>query len=494
MENIKDWCISRQLWWGHRIPAFYCDVCGHMEISKTDIEICPKCGAKMRQDDDVLDTWFSSALWPFAALGWPEDNEYLEKFYPNSVLVTGYDIIFFWVARMIFSGLHHTKKIPFNDVLIHGIVRDSQGRKMSKSLGNGIDPLVIIEKYGADALRAQLTCGISPGNDMKFFEEKTEEMRNFANKLWNAARFADNARLALHNAQRGEYCQGAEGDLFSPMRRAIDSPVSIKIDGVPENAKHFWGEDKWILHLANETVKEVTELIDKYELGIAFNKVYSFIWDELCDWYIEMVKPRIFAGEEVGTLNKVLEISLKLLHPFMPFVTEEIYQNLYDGALCVAEYPVYQAEYIFENEYKKIEEVKEGIRKIRNLRAEMDIPPGRKTKICVEAKDVSVFELPFFAKLSYASEVAFGKPGNDDYISISLPSAVIHLAKGDLIDEAAEAQRVQKEKEHLQREIALFESKLSNADFIAKAPEKVINEHREKLAKYKEMYEKIINL
>ena len=390
LEGIRDWCISRQLWWGHRIPAFYCDDCGEMAVTKEQEALCPKCGKKMRQDPDTLDTWFSSALWPFSTLGWPDKTEELDYFYPTSTLVTGYDIIFFWVIRMVFSGLEHVGKVPFHTVLIHGLVRDSQGRKMSKSLGNGIDPLEVIEKYGADALRFTLITGNAPGNDMRFYYERVEASRNFANKVWNASRFI---------------------------------MMNMPEEGIPEvEQSALTNADKWILSKANTLVKEVTENIEKYELGVAADKLYNFIWEEFCDWYIEMVKPRLYGEDNntkeaaLYTLKTVLEISLKLLHPYMPFVTEEIYCTLNDNAetIMIEKWPEYKEELNFAGEEESVEIIKTAVRNIRNVRAGMNVPPSRKAQVYIvteNEKVANIFEdgRVFFQTLSYAGEVKIQK-------------------------------------------------------------------------------------
>ncbi|MDR1101036.1 MAG: valine--tRNA ligase [Clostridiales bacterium] len=480
MENVHDWCISRQLWWGHRIPAFYCDECDEVLVTREDITECPKCGAKVVQDEDVLDTWFSSALWPFATLGYPENTPDLDYFYPNDVLITGYDIIFFWVARMIFSGLHHTKKKPFSKVLIHGIVRDGAGQKMSKSLGNGIDPIDIIDEYGADALRVQLISGNAPGNDMRFYTSQTEAFRNFANKLWNASRFV------LMNMEKTE----AEG-------------------GGKLSGDKLELEDKWILTLVNALAREVNENIEKFELGIAFSKIYDFIWDEFCDWYIEMVKPRILQGETgvFAVLTDVLTSTIKLLHPFMPFITEEIYQNVcvgdgdkgkkgaYGGSsISVAEFPVYRADWDFSAEAERIEAAKTAIRAIRNMRAEMNVPPSKRAKVIVVTDEKDVFKRSFFEKLAYAESVEFGKSAPDEaerYAGITCPIAQIFVARDDLADKAKERERLVKERAFLLSEIEMFESKLSNVVFMKKAPPKVIEEQRTKLANCRNMLVKV---
>ena len=473
MENVFDWCISRQLWWGHRIPAFYCDVCGEMVVSKEDVHVCPKCGAPMRQDEDVLDTWFSSALWPFSTLGWPDKTPELDYFYPTSVLVTGYDIIFFWVARMIFSALEHTGKAPFEHVFIHGLVRDSQGRKMSKSLGNGIDPLEIIDKYGADALRFTLATGNAPGNDMRFYTERVEASRNFANKIWNASRFT------LMNLDITENC--------------LPDAAELQL------------EDKWILSKYNTVVKEVTENLDKYELGIAVSKLYDFIWDNFCDWYIELVKPRLFDKENpTGTtaqqvLTYVLSNTMKLLHPFMPFITEEIWQHLpHEGeSIVISRFPQFEAALEFPAEEKQMELIMGAISAVRNRRAEMNVPPSKKSKMIIVTGQKAVFEhgRVFFEKLASASEVRIqtDKAGvSSNAVDIVIDGAEVFLPLDELVDKTQELERLTKEKKQLEGEIKRVEGKLNNPGFVSKAPEKVVNEEREKEVKYKAMLEKVL--
>lgn len=473
MENVYDWCISRQLWWGHRIPAFYCDGCGETFVSKEDMTVCPKCGGKLRQDEDVLDTWFSSALWPFSTLGWPEKTPELDYFYPTSVLVTGYDIIFFWVSRMIFSGLEHTGKKPFEHVFIHGLVRDSQGRKMSKSLGNGIDPLEIIDKYGADALRFTLATGNAPGNDMRFYTERVEASRNFANKIWNASRFT------LMN-------------------------LDIAENKLPDE-KDLQLEDKWIISKYNTVVKEVTENLDKFELGIAVSKLYDFIWDNFCDWYIELVKPRLFDKENPTAetaqyvLTYVLSNTMKLLHPFMPFITEEIWQHLpHEGeSIVISSYPVYDENLYFEKEEKQMEIIMSAITAVRNRRSEMNVPPSKKAKMIVVTQNADLFEkgIPFFEKLSSASEVCVRntKDGIDsNAVNIVVEAAEIFLPLGELVDKDKEIERLTKEKKTLEAEIKRVESKLGNQGFVAKAPAKVVEEEKAKGEKYKDMLSKVL--
>ncbi len=475
LENIRDWCISRQLWWGHQIPAFYCDECGEMIVSKEDKVCCPKCGKEMRQDPDTLDTWFSSALWPFSTLGWPEKTEEMEYFYPTNVLVTGYDIIPFWVMRMMFSGIEQTGQVPFETVLIHGLVRDSQGRKMSKSLGNGIDPLEIIDKYGADALRFTLITGNAPGNDMRFYYERVEASRNFANKVWNASRF-----IMMNFPEEGI--------------------AEVSVDSLTD-------ADKWIISKANTLVKDVTENLEKYEIGIAADKLYNFIWEEFCDWYIEMVKPRLYNDEDTTkaaalyTLKTVLITALKLLHPYMPFVTEEIFTTLQDEeeSIMVSEWPVYAEEKNFPAEENSVEVIKEAVRSIRNIRAEMNVAPSKKAKVVVVSEDEKVrniFETGrvFFATLGYASEVMVqsDKSGvDDDAVSVMVPNAVIYMPFAELVDIEKEIERLNKEKEKLTKEIARVTGMLSNPNFVNKAPEAKINEEKEKQAKYLKLMEQV---
>jgi len=473
MENVFDWCISRQLWWGHRIPAFYCDECGETTVSKEDITVCPKCGAKVRQDEDVLDTWFSSALWPFSTLGWPDKTKDLEYFYPTSVLVTGYDIIFFWVARMIFSGMEHMKKAPFKHVFIHGLVRDSQGRKMSKSLGNGIDPLEIIDKYGADALRFTLATGNAPGNDMRFYIERVEASRNFANKIWNASRFT------LMN-------------------------LDIEENKLPD-ACDLQLEDKWILSKYNTLVKEVTDNLDNFELGIAVSKLYDFIWDNFCDWYIELVKPRLFDKENQTAktaqyvLTYVLSNTMKLLHPFMPFITEEIWQHLpHDGeSIMVSEFPKFKEELCFETEEKQTEMIMSAVVAIRNRRAEMNVPPSKKAQVIVVTDKEDIFSkgISYFEKLASAQNVLVQKTkdGIDaNAVNIVVDGAELYMPLGELVDKDKELERLNKEKVKLEGEIKRVEGKLNNQGFVAKAPAKVIEEEKEKGEKYRQMLDKVL--
>ena len=470
MENVHDWCISRQLWWGHRIPAFYCCDCGEITVSKTDIDTCPKCGGKVDQENDVLDTWFSSALWPFSTLGYPEKTADLEKYYPTSALVTGYDIIFFWVARMIFSGLEHMGKEPFSTVFIHGLVRDAQGRKMSKSLGNGIDPLEVIRQYGADALRYALATGNSPGNDMRFSDEKIEAARNFANKLWNASRFVR-------------------------MNLTIDE---IKL---PETDK-LASEDKWILDEFNKLCATVTTSLDKYELGVALASIYDFTWDVFCDWYIELTKARLNEKDTEGNviaqnvLAYVLEGTLKLLHPFMPFITEEIYQSLpHDTeSIMISEYPKYSEELVFTADSEKMNKIISAIKAIRARRNEMNVPPSRKAKVYIATKYTDAFNdgtKVFFSRLASASEVEIadsfeGVISADDAVQIITDSATVFLPLSDIIDTEKERARLEGEEKKLVGEIERLEKKLSNEGFVAKAPAAVVEGEKAKLAKYRE--------
>ena len=473
MENIRDWCISRQLWWGHRIPAFYCDDCGEIVVTKEDKAVCPKCGKPMRQDPDTLDTWFSSALWPFSTLGWPENTEDLKYFYPTNTLVTGYDIITFWVSRMIFSGLEYMGQIPFDAVLIHGLVRDAQGRKMSKSLGNGIDPLEIIDKYGADALRFALATGNSPGNDMRFSDEKIEAARNFANKLWNASRFVR-------------------------MNLTLDQ---IKL---PESSELSLA-DKWILKKFNDTVKVVRSSLDNYEIGIALSALYDFIWDEYCDWYIELSKVNLNNKDthenEVtqNVIGYVLKGILKLLHPFMPFITEEIYQTLPHSceSIMISEYPVYDEALDFADESEKMARVIDAIRAIRTRRNEMNVPPSRKATVFIETKYTDSFNdstAEFFKRLASASDVEVceslnGKMSADDAVQIIIPSATIMLPLSDIIDTEKEKARLNAEMAKLISEIERIDKKLANEGFVAKAPAAVVEGEKAKREKYKENLE-----
>ena len=481
-DNIRDWCISRQLWWGHRIPAYTCDECGEVTVAKEMPEHCPKCGHEhLTQDPDTLDTWFSSALWPFETLGWPEQTEDLKYFYPTDVLVTGYDIIFFWVIRMIFSGYEQMGEKPFKTVLFHGLVRDSQGRKMSKSLGNGIDPLEIIDQYGADALRLTLITGNSPGNDMRFFYEKVENSRNFANKVWNASRFI------MMNMEGKEVKEPAPADL---------EPV-----------------DKWILSKLNTLVKDVTDNMENFELGIAVQKVYDFIWDEFCDWYIEMVKPRLYNTDDAAsqnaalwTLRTVLIDALKLLHPYMPFITEEIFCSLQDRSnenceesIMISSWPVYRKERCYGDQERAIETIKEAVRGIRGVRNEMNVPPSRKAGVFVVSEDQKILDIftegkLFFASLAYAGEVSMqrDKAGiPQDAVSVVIPGATLYIPFAELVDIAQEIERLQKEEKRLQGELARVNGMLSNERFLSKAPDAKIREEKEKLEKYTQMMEQV---
>ena len=473
MNNILDWCISRQLWWGHRIPAFYCDACGHMEVSKEDITICPKCGAPVRQEEDVLDTWFSSALWPFSTLGWPDKTDDLARYYPTDTLVTGYDIITFWVSRMIFSGLEHTGEKPFSKVFIHGLVRDAQGRKMSKSLGNGIDPLKIIEQYGADALRFALATGNSPGNDMRFSDEKIEAARNFANKLWNASRFV------LMNLSE------SDEELLAPIS---ESDLAI--------------EDKWILTRYEELVKTVNANLENYELGIALGEIYSFTWDCFCDWYIEMVKSRIFDTGSASALTakrvlvKVLTGILKLLHPYMPFITEEIYQSIphRDESIMISAFPVYDETLVFKTEETDIDMIIECITSIRARRAEMNVPPSKKAKLIAVTKYTDTFArcAKILEKLASASEVVIADGYDaDDAVMIATGAGNLYIPLAEVIDFEKERARLTAEMQKNDSEIERLEKKLSNEGFVAKAPAQVIEGERVKLAKYLETRESL---
>ena len=466
MENIKDWCISRQLWWGHRIPAWYCADCGETIVAKEEPTVCTKCGCThLDRDEDTLDTWFSSALWPFSTLGWPESTEDLKYFYPTNTLVTGYDIIFFWVARMIFSALEYTGEVPFDTVLIHGIVRDAQGRKMSKSLGNGVDPLLEIEKYGADALRFSLATGNSPGNDMRYIPEKVESSRNFANKLWNASRFI---LMNLPEDQKAPY---------------LPDELSL--------------EDKWVLSKYNNLVKDVTENLDKFEIGVAVQKLYDFIWDIFCDWYIELSKVRLNSEDEKAAdtaravLVYVMTGMLQLLHPFMPFITEEIWQSLpHEGeSIMISKWPEYSKDLEFTAEEAEFERIVKGIRAIRVRRNEMNVPPSRKAKVIIESTYGDTFEsgAVFFKRLAYASEVEINVANVDpSAVTIITDDAKIYMPLGDLIDFEAERARLNKEKEAVLKDIQFVENKLNNPGFVSKAPEKVVAEQRKNLEVYKE--------
>ncbi len=470
MNNILDWCISRQLWWGHRIPAFYCEECGEMTVSKTDIDKCPKCGGRVKQDSDVLDTWFSSALWPFSTLGWPDKTEDLERYYPTSTLVTGYDIITFWVSRMIFSGLEHIGEKPFSTVFIHGLVRDAQGRKMSKSLGNGIDPLKIIEQYGADALRFALATGNAPGNDMRFSDERIEAARNFANKLWNASRF---------------FLMNLTEDDDALLKFPEESELAI--------------EDKWILSRLNKLIKTVTDNMDNYEVGVALSEIYSFTWDLFCDWYIEMAKSRIFDTGSVGALTAkrvlvyVLTNILKLLHPYMPFITEEIYQALphSEESVMISAYPVYDSGFEYPEE-SDVDRVIGVITAIRARRAEMNVPPSKKAKLYVVTRYEKTFELTskIIEKLASASEVILtDKYESDDAVMIATDSGSLYIPLSEVIDFEKERARLSAEMKKNDSEIERIEKKLANEGFVAKAPAAVIEGERAKLKKYLETKE-----
>jgi valyl-tRNA synthetase len=474
LNNIRDWCISRQLWWGHRIPAYYCGDCAEMTVAREMPKTCPKCGgANIRQDEDVLDTWFSSGLWPFSTLGWPENTEELKFFYPTSVLVTGYDIIFFWVARMIIFGMECMNEHPFDHVCVHGIVRDALGRKMSKSLNNGIDPLEIIDQYGADALRFSLANGVSPGSDMRFYSDKVEAARNFANKIWNASRFV----------------------LMNTQGKAYDKPADSALDIA----------DKWILSKLNTVITEVTENLEKYEFGMAAQKDYDFLWSEFCDWYIEMAKPRLFGDNEQDketakyVLTQTLLNTLKLLHPFMPFITEEIFQSFETGdeSIMISEWPK-TAEQAFGAEAQAMESVMELIRGIRNIRAEMNVPPSKKARLLIlaEAKGAEVIHLceAYLIKLAYASQISFigsKDEAQKDAVSILSGIAQVFMPLDELIDMKKEQERLQKEKASLEGEISRAQAKLANEGFIKKAPPQVVEEEKQKLGKYTDMLEKI---
>lgn len=488
-DNIRDWCISRQLWWGHRIPAYYCDDCGETVVAKAAPTVCPKCGGThFTQDPDTLDTWFSSALWPFSTLGWPEQTEDLKYFYPTDVLVTGYDIIFFWVIRMIFSGYEQMGERPFKTVLFHGLVRDSQGRKMSKSLGNGIDPLEIIDQYGADALRLTLITGNAPGNDMRFYYERVEASRNFANKVWNASRFI------MMNMEQAEEKTGKRG-------------WEVSYDEIRDS---LYPVDKWILSKLNTLIKDVTDNMDSFELGIAVQKVYDFIWDEFCDWYIEMVKPRLYStepGEEqakyaaLWTLKNVLIDALKLLHPYMPFITEEIFCTIQseEESIMVSKWPEYSESRAFEEDETAIELIKDAVRGIRNVRTQMNVAPSRKAAVYVVSDKPEVQKIftegkQFFASLAYASEVTVqgDKEGiADDAVSVVIPNATVYIPFAELVDIKQEIDRLQKEQKRLEGELARVNGMLNNERFMAKAPEAKVAEERAKLEKYTQMKEQV---
>ena len=470
MENVHDWCISRQLWWGHRIPAFYCEDCGEMTVSKTDVHTCPKCGGThIRQEEDVLDTWFSSALWPFSTLGWPDKTKELEYFYPTSTLVTGYDIIFFWVARMIFSGVEHMGETPFKTVYIHGLVRDAQGRKMSKSLGNGIDPLEVIDQYGADALRFTLATGNSPGNDMRFSDERVQASRNFCNKIWNASRFI-------------------QMNLTIDKDKAVELPAELAL------------EDKWILSKFNTLVADVTRNIDQYELGLAASKLNDFIWENFCDWYIEIAKTRLQTGDEnvQKVLCYVLSGAMQLLHPFMPFITETIWQALpHEGpSVMVSKWPEYDEKLNFSVEEAQMESLMDAVRAIRNRRAEMNVPPSKKAKVLIltEKKDTFSAGAGFFPKLAYASEIELIDAVPADaakMASVVTGDAQLYMPMGDLIDFEAERARLGKEKKKVEDDIAFVMKKLNNPKFVDKAPENVVAAEREKADKLREHLAKL---
>ena len=500
-DNIRDWCISRQLWWGHRIPAYYCDGCGEVVVSRNAPDACPKCGGKhFTQDPDVLDTWFSSALWPFETLGWPDETEDLKYFYPTDVLVTGYDIIFFWVIRMIFSGYEQMGKKPFHTVLFHGLIRDSQGRKMSKSLGNGIDPLELIDQYGADALRLTLITGNAPGNDMRFYYERMENSRNFANKVWNASRF-------IMMNMNGKNVTEAPAETLQPV-------------------------DRWILSRLNTLIKDVTANMENYELGIAVQKVVDYLWDEFCDWYIEMVKPRLYNTDDAAsqnaalwTLKTVLTDALKLLHPYMPFISEEIFCTLRDMAgdssmeesIVISRWPLYREDRSFPKEEKDIEIIKQAVRAVRNIRNDSNVPPSRKTSIYVVSDKEDIIRTftegrLFFASLAYANEVrmvlkagedekTFTENGQDvnaqmegivkDAVSVVIPGATLYIPFAELVDVAQEVERLNKEKKRLEGELARVNGMLSNERFLSKAPEDKVAAEREKLSKYTQMMEQV---
>ena len=476
LDNIRDWCISRQLWWGHRIPAYYCQKCGHIEVTKDPNGlVCSKCGStEFKQDEDTLDTWFSSALWPFSTLGWPDDTEELRHFYPTSTMVTGYDIIFFWVIRMVFSGLEQVGECPFHDVLIHGLIRDDQGRKFSKSLGNGIDPIDVINKYGADAMRLMLVTGNAPGNDMRFYWERLDDCRNFNNKLWNASRF-----------------------------------VLMNLEGENDEDKllYLTSADKWILSKVNTLTKEVTDNLASYELGLAAQKIRDFLWDEYCDWYIEMVKPRLYNKEDstrdaaLWTLKTVLINALKLLHPFMPFITEEIFTHLQseEATIMLSSWPEYKAEWNFADNEAEIDLIKNAVRAIRNIRAEMNVVPSKKATVYVVTADGSIADIfersgVFFKTLAYASELIIqeNKDGiASDAVSAAIPGATLYMPFAELVDISKEIERLSKERDKMIKEVERVEKKLANQGFIAKAPANVIEEEKAKGVKYRETLKQI---
>lgn len=467
LENIRDWCISRQLWWGHRIPAYYCEECGHITVSKTAPDKCEKCGStKLHQDEDTLDTWFSSALWPFSTLGWPNETEDLKHFYPTSTLITGYDIIFFWVVRMVFSGMENMHEVPFHDVLIHGLIRDDQGRKFSKSLGNGIDPLEVIANYGADPLRLMLITGNAPGNDMRFYWERLDNCRNFCNKIWNASRF-----------------------------------VMMNMDAKQETKLlMLTSADKWILSKVNTLAKDVSENLEHYELGLAAQKIYDFLWDEFCDWYIEMVKPRLYNKDDntreaaLWTLKTVLINALKMLHPFMPYITEELFQHIQDEeeSIMISDWPVYKEEWNYKENEEEIDTIKEAVRNIRNIRAEMNVAPSKKVQVFVvsdkeEVRAIFEHSKVFFKTLGHASEVTVqaDKAGiGEDAVSVVTSNATIYMPLAELVDIEKEVERLTKEKEKMLKEIERVEKKLANQGFVSKAPQKVIDEEKAKEEKY----------
>ena len=470
MENVRDWCISRQLWWGHRIPAYYCADCGEMVVSKTPVDTCPKCGGKMEQDPDTLDTWFSSALWPFSTLGWPEDTPELRHFYPTDTLVTGYDIIFFWVSRMIFSGLEQMGEVPYHTVLIHGLVRDEQGRKMSKSLGNDIDPLQVIDEYGADALRLTLATGNSPGNDMRYSDAKVRSSRNFANKLWNASRFI------LMNLEESD--------------TEVSLPGTLAI------------EDKWLLTQYNQLVKESTENLEKFELGIAVQKIYDFIWDVLCDWYIELTKSRLQSGGDTAKVARqilvyVMSNTLKLLHPFMPFITEEIWQALpHDGeSIMISSWPEFDPALEFKTEAQQFTMVMDAIKAIRNRRAEMNVPPSKKASLHIETASAQVFRdcVPFLERLASAASVEVGDSFTmPDAVQVITDSAKIYIPMDELIDKEKELARLNKEKAACEKDIEFVSKKLDNPGFVAKAPAQLVENERARLATAQERLAKLV--
>ena len=479
MENVHDWCISRQLWWGHQIPAWYCDECGHINVSREDPTKCEKCGCtRLTREEDVLDTWFSSGLWPFSTLGWPDlDSEDLKYWYPTTDMVTGYDIIFFWVARMVVSGMEQMKKEPFKTVFIHGLVRDDKGRKMSKSLGNGIDPLEMAEKYGADALRFNLITGNSPGNDMRFYVEKCEAMRNFANKIWNASRYV-------------------------LMNLKIDEP------GLPA-MEDLELEDKWVLSKLNTLIREVTANLDAYEIGVASSKVYDFIWDTYCDWYIELTKTRLYSENETSKLAAqkvlvyVLDQVLRLLHPFMPFITEEIWQAIpHEGKFLIsAEWPTYREEFAFGAEESSMQQIIEAITALRARRAEMNVPMSKKVNLTIAAAQPEVFAAgkAFFLRLAGAEDVkvcgmeaADAASGDDGLVEVTTHAARLFMPLAELVDFEKELARIAKEKENCLKQIAMFESKLSNEAFVSRAPEKVVSDQKEKLAKNQALLAQLI--